>query len=131
MVSVGNDAKAANFPVGVVENGEMCHPLMAPRSCLLTATARCRCLLPAEKKNLCRDTSRFGTRHRTSTRFARPPESTRDHSDMPKGNTDLYERPRALVVESLQPDRNLARPLTAQELSMVNSNAALRRAQPS
>ena len=26
MVSVGIDAKAANFPVGVVENGEMCHP---------------------------------------------------------------------------------------------------------
>ena len=75
----------------------------------------------------CRTLLVFGTRHR----FARPPESTRDHSDMPKGNTDLYERPRALVVESLQPDRNLARPLTAQELSMVSSNAALRRAQPS
>ena len=30
MVSVGIDAKAANFPVGVVENGEMCHPLSWP-----------------------------------------------------------------------------------------------------
>ena len=30
MVSVGNDAKAANFPVGVVENGEMRHPLSWP-----------------------------------------------------------------------------------------------------
>jgi hypothetical protein len=45
VVSVGNDAKAANFPVGVVENGEILPVQFGSPE--LTATARSRYLLPA------------------------------------------------------------------------------------
>ena len=52
MVSVGNDAKAANFPVGVVENGEMCHPLSWPLAAALPSHRDREVPLSAPSPNL-------------------------------------------------------------------------------
>jgi hypothetical protein len=43
---------------------------------------------------------------------------------MPKGETDLYERPRAVAQEMLKPDRHLDRPLDSTERNLVSTNAA-------
>lgn len=45
---------------------------------------------------------------------------------MPKGETDLYERPRAVAQEMLKPDRHLARPLDQSERNLVSTNATYR-----
>ena len=45
---------------------------------------------------------------------------------MPKGETDLYERPRAVAQEMLRPERHLDRALDSTERSMVSANAFYR-----
>ena len=45
---------------------------------------------------------------------------------MPKGETDLYERPRAVAQEMLRPERHLDRPLDSTERNMVSMNAFYR-----
>jgi len=42
---------------------------------------------------------------------------------MPKGETDLYERPRAVVQDMLKPDRHLDRSLDSRERNLVSTNA--------
>ena len=44
-------------------------------------------------------------------------------SAMPKGETDLYERPRAVAQEMLRPERHLDRPLDSTERNLVSTNA--------
>ena len=44
---------------------------------------------------------------------------------MPKGNTDLYERPRAVTQQMMEPDRHEPRMLTPREQDLV-TNAAIR-----
>ena len=44
---------------------------------------------------------------------------------MPKGNTELYERPRAVAQEMMEPDRHESRMLTPREQDLV-TNAAVR-----
>ena len=45
---------------------------------------------------------------------------------MPKGETDLYERPRAVVQDMLKPDRHLDRSLDSRERNLVSTNATYR-----
>ena len=45
---------------------------------------------------------------------------------MPKGETDLYERPRAVAQEMLRPERHLDRPLDSTERNLVSMNAFYR-----